>query len=154
MTHKPNIEFTGIKLGHSHKHKENPWTTGEDALKVAKDISEAFRRNPEGWQEPDKSSWLKIEEPINISNWDLLEMLKKNAEKQFESELRFIQKSLVLSDKLEELENFLIGKKGRSKTGKPDSDYSEITSVSITDKDIIIKFKSGYFTGLTYLELE
>jgi len=32
--------------------------------------------------------------------------------------------------------------------------YSEITSVSITDKDIIIKFKSGYFTGLTYLELE
>ncbi len=109
---------------------------------------------PKGWQEPNESSCLKIDEPINISNWDLLEMLKKNAEKQFESELRFIQKSLVLSDKLEELENFLIGKKGRSKTGKPNSDYSEITSVSITDNDIIIKFKSGYFTGLTYLELE
>ena len=52
------------------------------------------------------------------------------------------------------LRNYLIGKRGRSKTGKPNSDYSAITSVSITDNDIIIKFKSGYFTGLTSLELE
>ena len=35
---------------------------------------------PKGWQEPNESSCLKIDEPINISNWDLLEMLKKNAE--------------------------------------------------------------------------
>ena len=97
-------------------------------------------------------------------------MLKKNAEKQFESELRFIQKSLVLSDKLEELAAFLnqeadkidesikrdlIGKRGRSTSGSEfTNEFCEIENVLIDEKDIVIKFKSGYFTGLTYLELE
>jgi len=119
MTHEPNIEFSGIKLGHSHKHKGNPY--GGTSLKEAK---EAMTR-------------------ISRALWDKIEENPPNHSKD--------SKGL---DVKEELESLLIGRKGRSKTGKPNSDYSEITSVSITDNDIIIKFKSGYFTGLTSLELE
>ena len=119
MTHKTNIEFSGVKLGHSHRHKGAPYggTSFKEAKEAMARISKALRG--------------KIEESPSFHPKD--------------------SKGL---DVKKELESLLVGRKGRSKTGKPDSNYSEITSVSITDNDIIIKFKSGYFTGLTSLELE